>query len=84
MQIPTVISVVCLLIDIVLNLNTAYYEYGQVVSKRSQIINNYVSRGFILDVISSCSVFAITVSEIVNYGKFVESSSDVQYSLIRG
>ena len=40
-------TTICL--DVLINLNTGYYENGVLITNKSDIINNYVRKYFILD-----------------------------------
>lgn len=48
-----------LLIDIVVNLNTGYFLKGQVIKNRISIIEKYVKKNFLTDIIS---VFPFIIS----------------------
>ena len=39
-------------VDILLNFNTAYYEKGELIKKRSMIIKNYLKTAFLRDILS--------------------------------
>ena len=42
-----------------INLNTAYYEFGQIVSERSKIIRHNFSKGYGLDAFSIIYLIAL-------------------------
>lgn len=45
-------SILFFIIDIIINFNSSYYENGIIVTKRKKIINNYIKKGFGLDVLA--------------------------------
>ena len=42
-------NIVAFVLDIIINLSSAYYENGQIVEKRKKIIKHYIKRGFFFD-----------------------------------
>ena len=45
-------SILFFIVDIIINFNSSYYENGIIVVKRKKIINNYIRKGFSLDVLA--------------------------------
>ncbi|CAD8140691.1 unnamed protein product [Paramecium octaurelia] len=48
----TTFQTILLILDMFINLNTAYYQFGQIVSERSRIIKHNFSKGYGLDAFS--------------------------------
>ncbi|CAD8057941.1 unnamed protein product [Paramecium sonneborni] len=55
----TVIMTILLMIDILLNLNTAYYQFGLIVNERSKIFNHVISKAYGCDAISVIYLFIL-------------------------
>ena len=43
------ISILFLILDYILKMNTVYYDMGKAVTKRNQIVNMYLGNGFFID-----------------------------------
>ncbi|CAK66646.1 unnamed protein product (macronuclear) [Paramecium tetraurelia] len=55
----TVIMTILLMLDILLNLNTAYYQFGLIVNERSKIFNHVISKAYGCDAISVIYLFVL-------------------------
>lgn len=75
---PFILIQICLITDLILNFNTAYYEYGQIVAKRSSIVKNYVNNALLGDLASVISFLVVTVIEINQNSKFIEHYDNVR------
>lgn len=50
--------------DIVLKINTAYYDKGQLVKDRFRILIRYIKGNFFIDIVTS---FTLVLNEIIVY-----------------
>ncbi|CAD8058871.1 unnamed protein product [Paramecium sonneborni] len=70
----TTLQTLLLIVDMFINLNTAYYQFGQIVSERSKIIQHNFSKGYGLDAFSVifliCLLF-VNWDSIGDYEPFV-------------
>ncbi|CAD8055062.1 unnamed protein product [Paramecium sonneborni] len=72
----TVIMTILLMMDILLNLNTAYYQFGLIVNERSKIFNHVISKAYGCDAISVIYLFILM---FLNWDEYYEQK---QYILV--
>ncbi|CAD8149984.1 unnamed protein product [Paramecium pentaurelia] len=72
----TVIMTILLMLDILLNFNTAYYQFGLIVNERSKIFNHVISKAYGCDAISVIYLFVLM---FLNWDDYREEK---QYILI--
>ena len=65
-----IVSFLNMMVDIILHLNTSYYEMGELVSDRRKIFKNYLRKNLIIDLIAEIP-FLI---QIINYNTIFDSS----------